>query len=134
MLGGVLQGESQAAFGWFLNREERINVKEFRGAVMTIEGYAWRHRKIRFFTDSRVLYWYSSHVQRSQASFQHANYEIMEVHARESDHNSALLHPHLRQPSGPVVSASMHTVRGFLPGGFDALDSGGVRVMNNAGN
>ena len=35
--GGVLQGNAQAAFGWFLNREEHINVKEFRGALLTIQ-------------------------------------------------------------------------------------------------
>ena len=37
--GGVLQGDSQAAFGWFLNREEHANVKEFHGAMMTIPAY-----------------------------------------------------------------------------------------------
>ena len=56
--GGVLQGNAQAAFGWFLNREEHINVKEFRGALLTIQAYALRDTTLRFFTDSMVLYWY----------------------------------------------------------------------------
>ena len=56
--GGVLQGESQAAFGWFLNREEHINVKEFRGALMTVQAYALKETTVRVFTDSMVLYRY----------------------------------------------------------------------------
>ena len=56
--GEVLQGNAQAAFGWFLNREEHINVKEFRGALLTIQAYALRDTTLRFFTDSMVLYWY----------------------------------------------------------------------------
>ena len=56
--GGVLQGETQEAFGLFLNREEHINVKEFRGALMTVDVYALPHTTIRFLTDSLVLYWY----------------------------------------------------------------------------
>ena len=56
--GGVLQGNAQAAFGCFLNREEHINVKEFRGALLTIQAYALRDTTLRFFTDSMVYYWY----------------------------------------------------------------------------
>ena len=54
----VLQGNAQAAFGWFLNREEHKNVKEFRGALLTIQAYALRDTTLRFLTDSMVLYWY----------------------------------------------------------------------------